>query len=307
MLGVEKLILVGDPQQLPALTMSKVTVTSSFFSLHYIALFQSAKEHGYGHSLFARIKCCLESNRGCPIRLLTTQYRMHPKICHFPNVTFYNGKLTNSSEVVCRKSFLDVLAPYLIFSVSDTFKLTQEYVNRTEMDCVIRLLEAILTIIVIQKHSCSIGIVTPYNNQKGAIYEKLKHMQYAHFVSNLLFSNNFASSIPPNISVCVNTVDSFQGQERDIMIMSCVRVNSNEFVGARQRLNVAMTRAKHALYIIGSSSLFEVRTNITFLLQFFHYKNWLYIIISCFGIVLYLYRIYYLKTIWNEQSKGTAL
>lgn len=65
-------------------------------------------------------------------------------------------------------------------------------------------------------------------------------------------------SIPHNFSVCVNTVDSFQGQEKDIMIMSCVRVNANNFLSDRQRLNVAMTRAKHALYIVGAESLFAV-------------------------------------------------
>lgn len=61
------------------------------------------------------------------------------------------------------------------------------------------------------------------------------------------------------VYVSVNTVDSFQGMENDIIIISCVRFQPNCFLQNEQRLNVALTRAKQALYIIGNYTLFKVR------------------------------------------------
>lgn len=61
-----------------------------------------------------------------------------------------------------------------------------------------------------------------------------------------------------NLNVVCNTVDGFQGQEKDIIILSCVRNMPNAFVSDQQRINVAITRAKHILYIVGTSSLFQV-------------------------------------------------
>lgn len=66
-----------------------------------------------------------------------------------------------------------------------------------------------------------------------------------------------------HFKVAVNTVDSFQGSENDIVIISCVRDSSNSFLQNRNRLNVALTRAKQALYIIGNYTLFKV-SNLTY-------------------------------------------
>lgn len=72
-----------------------------------------------------------------------------------------------------------------------------------------------------------------------------------------LISFDFYNRFKCNVDVTVNTVDSFQGQEKDIIILSFVRESSNQFVGDEQRLNVALTRAMHALYIIGSENLYD--------------------------------------------------
>lgn len=50
----------------------------------------------------------------------------------------------------------------------------------------------------------------------------------------------------------INTIDSFQGQEKDVIIMSCVRTSGVGFLADRQRLNVALTRAKYALFMCGN-------------------------------------------------------
>jgi len=71
------------------------------------------------------------------------------------------------------------------------------------------------------------------------------------------------SSLPENlkekITFEVNTVDGFQGQERDIIIMSCVRSHGIGFLSDRQRLCVALTRAKHSLIMCGNFNTFMVR------------------------------------------------
>lgn len=70
------------------------------------------------------------------------------------------------------------------------------------------------------------------------------------------------SSLPENIKkkmkIDVNTVDGFQGQERDVIIMSCVRSQRIGFMSDRQRLCVALTRAKHSLIICGNFNIFMV-------------------------------------------------
>ncbi|GJQ67889.1 hypothetical protein Trydic_g16649 [Trypoxylus dichotomus] len=86
----------------------------------------------------------------------------------------------------------------------------------------------------------SIGIITPYNIQKEALIKMVHN-----------------SSFPAKVSITVNTVDSFQGLEKDIIVLSCVRYRPNTFLSDGQRLNVALTRAKHALYIVGTYTLFK--------------------------------------------------
>ncbi|KAK4876515.1 hypothetical protein RN001_009021, partial [Aquatica leii] len=220
-LGVNKIVLVGDPKQLPAVTQTK-----------------EAKDFGYGKSLFSRIMSNFPSDEGNPVQLLTTQYRMHPEISRFPNTVFYNGKLTNSNSVKMRKSIFSSLKPYLVFNFDmEAIMNSQEYSNKAEILCVLKLLNA-LNQKLASSSNFSIGIITPYNHQRTKIREEL---ELRSFGSN----------------VTVNTVDSFQGQEKDVIIMSCVRESTNNFLTDEQRLNVALTRARHALYIIGSSSLFK--------------------------------------------------
>uniref|UniRef100_A0A1Y1LQK1 FHA domain-containing protein n=4 Tax=Photinus pyralis TaxID=7054 RepID=A0A1Y1LQK1_PHOPY len=216
-LGVSKLILVGDPKQLPAVTQTR-----------------DVKNCGYGESLFSRIMANFPSDRN-PVRLLNVQYRMNPEISAFPNKHFYGGRLQDSESVSKRTNIFKNLRPYIVFNLDmDSIVNSQEYVSKPETYCIIKLLNVITKY---YKHDYSIGIVTPYNNQKAVINMHLEKIDYRPCIT-------------------VSTVDNFQGQEKDIIIMSCVRENTNNFLSDEQRLNVAMTRAKYALIIIGSSSLF---------------------------------------------------
>lgn len=70
-------------------------------------------------------------------------------------------------------------------------------------------------------------------------------------------------------------MDSFQGQETDIIILSCVREAANTFLNDGHRLNVALTRARYALYVVGTKSLFDVSIfyfNLVTLRKCFNYR-----------------------------------
>ncbi|KAF2886144.1 hypothetical protein ILUMI_20029 [Ignelater luminosus] len=221
-LNIDKLVLVGDPKQLPAVILSK-----------------DAKDHAHGQSLFSRIMSHFDGRSYNPIRMLNCQYRMHPEICKFPNKTYYGGKLQNAPILQERDSKLKILKPYLVFNLKTDLNNSQEYSNKTEVACITKLLNAI-EMNFRSSDTFSVGIITPYNDQKERIKAELKERRFKC-----------------KADITVNTVDSFQGQEKDIIILSFVRESSNQFVSDEQRLNVALTRAMHALYIIGSKNLYD--------------------------------------------------
>jgi len=92
----------------------------------------------------------------------------------------------------------------------------------------------------------SIGVITPYNNQKILVTRKIKER-----IAML------PETTKRKFAYEVNTVDSFQGQERDVIIMSCVRSNGIGFLADRQRLCVALTRARNTLVLCGNFAAFE--------------------------------------------------
>lgn len=97
-----------------------------------------------------------------------------------------------------------------------------------------------------------------------------------------------------NVSVCCNTVDGFQGQEKDIIIFSCVRCEPNSFSSDKKRLNVALTRAKCALYVVGIHSLFKV--NKLFLIFFISLLN-----------IIFLKNCAVLRKLANDAEKRDLL
>lgn len=224
-MGIEKFILVGDPQQLSATVCNK-----------------EAKDLNYGKSLFTRIADNFESipYASNPIRMLEEQYRMDPKICSFPNKHFYQNRL-KSIPNKCNK-IVPTLQPYLVFNIRDATNTNDNYFNQIEVEFIHNLLDLICKR-VDERCQFSIGIITPYTAQREAIDHNLKGID---------------SLKKPNITYTVNTVDSFQGRENDIIVISCVRESPNIFLKNENRLNVALTRAKQALYIIGNYNLFKV-------------------------------------------------
>lgn len=220
-----KLVLVGDPEQLPPTVIS-----------------MKAEELGYGQSLMSRLCQILEaSGSNPPIQRLTLQYRMHPDICLFPSKHFYNSILKTdraTEEIRCSSDW--PFQPYMVFDVSDGYetKEKESFSNLSEIEMAVALIKLIKSK---KKEFCfrNIGIITPYRAQKIRLIAELKKT----------FGDN---SMPGE----VDTVDGFQGRQKDCIIVTCVRANSIQgcigFLASRQRLNVTITRAKFSLFILGS-------------------------------------------------------
>ncbi|NXT43953.1 SETX helicase, partial [Pelecanoides urinatrix] len=221
-----KLVLVGDPRQLPP------TVKSV-----------KAQEYGYDQSLMARLYRHLEVQKNVlqslPVVQLTVQYRMHPDICLFPSNYVYGRTLkTDKATEENRCSSEWPFQPYLIFDVVDGHEErdNDSFSNPQEVKLVMELIRTIKE----KRKDPSlrrIGIITPYSAQKKKIQEQMDRV----------FKNNSSPE--------VDTVDAFQGREKDCIIVTCVRAHSAKgsigFLASLQRLNVTITRAKFSLFILG--------------------------------------------------------
>ncbi|CAN0880596.1 Probable helicase MAGATAMA 3 [Linum grandiflorum] len=229
--GLRHAILIGDECQLPAMVHSK-----------------ACAESDYGRSLFERLTL-LEH----PRHLLNVQYRMHPSISSFPNLSFYSGKIQDGSNVKepsYRKCFLpgggSMFGPYSFLNViggseySDDVGRSKR--NMVEASIVLQLVENLHKAWTASKGNLSVGVISPYAAQVGAIQSKLAGCSYDG---------------TEGFSVKVKSVDGFQGGEEDIIIISTVRSNSRGgigFLSNGQRTNVAVTRARHCMWILGNET-----------------------------------------------------
>ncbi|XP_049873921.1 uncharacterized protein LOC126372288 isoform X2 [Pectinophora gossypiella] len=210
-LDVTKLTLIGDPQQLPGFICS-----------------QRAKKHGLGESLFSRLTSCAEQwPEGSPVVLLNQQYRMQADIADYPNRAFYGGQILSVPPL---RPDIDI-PPYSIVGISSGDK-GQGASGANEMEAwgVSRVVIALSC--VLRPHNLSLAVITPYNAHKELIKKNLRCLQD-----------------PSETQIEVNTVDSFQGQERDVVVVSLARSAGVGFLTDTGRMNVMLTRARHALLV----------------------------------------------------------
>ncbi|CAM0903212.1 unnamed protein product [Alopecurus aequalis] len=224
--GIRQAVFIGDEYQLPALVKSKISDKANF-----------------GRSVFERL-----SMLGYSKHLLNVQYRMHPKISKFPVVTFYDGKISDGPNVTTKsyeKRFLasKIFGSYSFINVDGGHETTEKHgrslKNTIEAAAVSWIVQRLFRESVSRGIKISVGVVSPYNAQVRAIHEKLGKSYNRH----------------DGFSVKVKSVDGFQGAEEDIIIISTVRSNKAGSVGFltnMQRTNVALTRAKHCLWIVGN-------------------------------------------------------
>ncbi len=252
-----RVILAGDHQQLPP------TVKC-----------YEAMRQGLGRTLMERIV----QNQPDVVTLLKIQYRMNEAIMRFSSEWFYKGMVESSAEVRNR-SVLDFDTPMVWVDTSSEHiqqqyeeiqKETQEEsikdedteaqkdivfqeqfvgenhgrINKQEAELTIKILEEYIKKIGRQRfidERLDVGIISPYKVQ-------------TQYLRHLVKKNEFLKPLRESISI--NTVDGFQGQERDIILISLVRSNEEGqigFLNDLRRMNVAMTRARMKLIIIGNA------------------------------------------------------
>ncbi|XP_021612067.1 DNA replication ATP-dependent helicase/nuclease JHS1 isoform X4 [Manihot esculenta] len=225
-----KFVLVGDHYQLPPLVQST-----------------EARENGMGISLF----CRLSEAHPQAISALQSQYRMCQGIMELSNALIYgdrlrcgsseiaNGKLNFSRLKSCSSWLNEVLNPHrpIVFVNTDKLPAFEAKDSKTVNNPVEAYILAEITQELIKSgiESEDIGIITPYNSQANLIRTTIS-----------------------KISVEINTIDKYQGRDKDCILVSFVRSSENprnynsSLLGDWHRINVALTRAKKKLIMVGS-------------------------------------------------------
>lgn len=268
--GARRVVMFGDPQQLPPTVVS-----------------DAAQRLGYARSLFAR----MFANHPERVHLLRTQFRMHPHISRFPRREFYNDKLVDGEGNQARTvrpwhAAQEVLAPYRFFDLKGSrhavAKGSRSLYNAVEVDFIFELYRSLQKAIAQAENAAAaeeletedpyvssdldsdssknsdsysssgaasatmptlvtVGIISPYKEQVS----RLRACFVAKYGSWILRTVDF------------NTIDGFQGQEKDVIILSCVRGSGGDgsvgFVGDVRRMNVALTRARSSMWIVGNA------------------------------------------------------
>ena len=235
--GARRVVLVGDPQQLPATILS-----------------EAGKAMAMERSLFERLQA-----QGCPVVMLQVQYRMHPEIRSFPSRHFYQGLLQDATSVTSLPPepyhAHPFLRPYLVFDVAKGKESRRggggSLSNLAEAQTALSLCELLIKCLGQSppRSPVSLAIITPYREQKALLLET--------------FQAASAVKKQKAVDFSIETVDSYQGRQVDIVILSCVRAGAARglgFVNDVRRMNVAITRAKRSLWILGSLS--TLRSNL---------------------------------------------
>ena len=225
----DRVILAGDHCQLPPTIKSPL-----------------ALKGGLGNTLMQ----CVVANKPETMSLLKVQYRMNNDIMQFSSDWFYGGMLQSAPEVKYR-SILDYDTP-ITWINTEGMDCNEEFIgenygriNKPEAELSLAKLKEYIEKIGRERfldEKIDIGIISPYKAQVQYLRQLLKKDSYFK---------------PYRQYITVNTVDGFQGQERDVILISLVRANEEGqigFLNDLRRMNVAITRARMKLIILGDVS-----------------------------------------------------
>lgn len=225
----DRVILAGDHCQLPP------TVKTP-----------EALRAGLGHTLMQTIV----KNKPDTVSLLKLQYRMNDEIMRFSSEWFYGGMLQSAPEVKYR-SILDFDTP-IEWINTEGLDCNEEFIgenygriNKSEAELSIEQLKGYITKIGRERfldERIDVGMISPYKAQ-------------VQYLRRLVRNDAFFK--PYRQAITINTVDGFQRQERDVILISLVRANEEGqigFLNDLRRMNVAITRARMKLIILGDAS-----------------------------------------------------
>ncbi len=240
----EKAVLVGDERQLPPMVDEMLSEETK----------DTSDNLGLSTSLFQTLVEQMGASVQSHLASLRTQYRMHPAIGCLISSVFYDGKLENGALPKSRQRAFDWMpAPVTWVSTSSLpnrseTRSGESYVNSVESDLVLQLLERIEAKCRERRRRPSVGIIAGYS------------AQVEHLTTNINPSDRHRWR---NLDVEVATIDSFQGRECDVVVYSTVRSNANQRIGFLKdyrRINVALSRARDLLVIVGDDLMMENAT-----------------------------------------------
>ncbi len=244
----ERVVFAGDHFQLPPTIKSR----------------EAAKD-GLAETLFE--KCIRRHPESAS--MLQVQYRMHEDIMEFSSNYFYSGELIADSTISKHQlpgqppmNFIDTAGCGYQETV-DTETLSKY--NQDEAKILINSLKQVVEQIGIQEWldaGYTVGIITPYSAQVSTLLSMAEDSAVLAEIATL---------------ISINTVDAFQGQERDVIAISLVRSNDSGeigFLGDIRRTNVAITRAKKKVIIIGDSSTLCINPFYNELVEYVQKKNY---------------------------------
>eukprot|EP00250_Pteridium_aquilinum_P010076 c19137_g2_i1 orf=102-2507(+) len=235
--GADSVVLVGDPVQLPPTVLSSEALMAGLD----VSLYQHLQECG--------LKPCF----------LDTQYRMHPEIAALPSQLFYSGKLKSHASPSDRPApkglpWPNVMKPIVFMDCVDgreeSTSESTSWFNHVEATQVIKVLSQLKSGDDMMSGWEGIGVIAPYSAQVRLLHDLL-------FLDGKDGHHEYAS-------LEVKTVDGFQGREKEVIVFCTVRANSRGelgFVSDPRRMNVALTRAKRGLVVIGNSKTLESDKN----------------------------------------------
>ena len=233
MIKGKKIILVGDHKQISPIIEKDILLEMEKESV----VDNDEKELYYNTSLFGII---FEDADISIKTTLSKQYRMNSDISMFISKQFYKNELKDGENIINLNYGIGNMDRGLYWVDSGDINKAREsvdgtsYYNKKETEVIIKCLKWI------DKKASSkkeIGIISPYKSQKNYLLKEMSNIELK------------------NIEVEINTIDTFQGREKDIIIMNLVRNNKNgEFghVSGDSRVNVALSRAKELCLVIGN-------------------------------------------------------
>ncbi|MFX0084782.1 MAG: AAA domain-containing protein [Candidatus Hodarchaeota archaeon] len=221
----EKFILVGDDKQLSPLVKSS-----------------QAEKLGFNISLFERLRKMYPESSA----LLRYQYRMHDNLLHFSNFRFYDNQVQTATPEISKQLLWDILPSKdlkvidkpifqtildpdqpLIYVGAHTNFDRKKRINSGESEIIREIISYYLKIGIKNHH---IGVIAPFRGQVAEIIRRIN----------------------PHSGIIVDTIDRFQGSDKEIIILSLCTLSSPHILEDERRMNVALTRAKKKLIIVGN-------------------------------------------------------
>ena len=229
---------------IPILKGKKLILAGDHFQLSPTIKSDAAAKGGLSNTLLEKVI----SLHPEAVSMLGEQYRMHEKIMGYSSAVFYENKLLAHGSVANHLLFADDMPLVFIDTAGCGFEEKTENKSISNPEEAVFLFKHLSRLVAElgahykPAHFPSVAIISPYKEQLHVLKDQLLHVP----------------ELQPYLqSISANTIDSFQGQERDIVYISMTRSNADGIIGFlsdTRRMNVAMTRARKKLVIIGDSA-----------------------------------------------------